>query len=80
MALLRESKRKADQSSVTLQADIHRSMSELQEMHQEFEVTQCTATACYDIFFYSLLGYFTVPVSSLCLPHCNLFIHIKHIP
>ncbi|XP_040893052.1 keratin, type I cytoskeletal 18 [Toxotes jaculatrix] len=40
VALLRESKRKADQSSMTLQADVHRSMRELQEMHQEFEAAQ----------------------------------------
>ncbi|XP_071360380.1 keratin, type I cytoskeletal 18-A isoform X2 [Trachinotus anak] len=40
VALLRESKRKADQSSMTLQADFHRSMTELQKMHQEFEAAQ----------------------------------------
>lgn len=40
MALLRESKRKADQSSTTLQADLWHSMSDLQEMHQEFEAAR----------------------------------------
>ncbi|XP_044046387.1 keratin, type I cytoskeletal 18-A isoform X2 [Siniperca chuatsi] len=40
VALLRESKREADQSSVTLQADLRRSMTELQEMHQEFEAAR----------------------------------------
>ncbi|XP_075941630.1 uncharacterized protein LOC142950144 [Anarhichas minor] len=40
VALLRESKWKADQSSTTLQADLRHSMSDLQEMHQEFEVTR----------------------------------------
>lgn len=52
MALLRESKRKADQSSITLQADLRHSMTELQEMHQEFEVTKCTANAYHDLFFF----------------------------
>ncbi|KAF0037858.1 hypothetical protein F2P81_010732 [Scophthalmus maximus] len=37
VALLRDTKRKADRSSMALQADVHRSMTELQEMHQEFE-------------------------------------------
>ncbi|XP_060903890.1 keratin, type I cytoskeletal 18 isoform X1 [Labrus mixtus] len=40
VALLRESKRKADQSSVTLQADLRHSMMELQELHQEFEAAR----------------------------------------
>ncbi|XP_022595753.1 keratin-like protein KRT222 isoform X2 [Seriola dumerili] len=40
VALLRESKTKADQSSMTLQADFHRSMTELQKMHQEYEAAQ----------------------------------------
>ncbi|XP_034397418.1 keratin, type I cytoskeletal 18 [Cyclopterus lumpus] len=40
VALLRESKRKADQSSTTLQADLRHSMSDLQEMHQEFEAAR----------------------------------------
>ncbi|XP_072240224.1 keratin-like protein KRT222 [Leuresthes tenuis] len=40
VALLRESKRKADQSSESLQADFHRSMMELQEMNQEFEAAR----------------------------------------
>lgn len=38
VALLREAKREADESSVTLQAECHRSMTELQHMDQEFEV------------------------------------------
>lgn len=38
VALLRESKRKADQSAMMLQADCQRSMMELQEMDREFEV------------------------------------------
>ncbi|XP_029357338.1 keratin, type I cytoskeletal 18-A isoform X2 [Echeneis naucrates] len=40
VVLLRESKRKADQNSMMLQADFHRSMTELQRMHQEFEAAQ----------------------------------------
>ncbi|XP_035494130.1 keratin-like protein KRT222 [Scophthalmus maximus] len=40
VALLRDTKRKADRSSMALQADVHRSMTELQEMHQEFEAAQ----------------------------------------
>ncbi|KAM3623472.1 uncharacterized protein V6R79_011690 [Siganus canaliculatus] len=38
--LLRQSKRKAEESSMTLQADIHRSMTELQEINQEFEAAR----------------------------------------
>ncbi|XP_051240777.1 keratin, type I cytoskeletal 18 [Dicentrarchus labrax] len=40
VALLRQSKRNADQSSMTLQADLRHSMTELQEMHQEFEAAR----------------------------------------
>ncbi|KAI3352245.1 hypothetical protein L3Q82_005218 [Scortum barcoo] len=40
VALLREARRKADQSSVMLQAELRRSMTELQEMHQEFEAAR----------------------------------------
>ncbi|XP_021168739.2 keratin, type I cytoskeletal 18-A isoform X1 [Fundulus heteroclitus] len=40
VALLREAKRKADESSRTLQAEFHRSMTELQQMDQEFEAAQ----------------------------------------
>uniref|UniRef100_A0A3Q1FS71 Keratin 222 n=1 Tax=Acanthochromis polyacanthus TaxID=80966 RepID=A0A3Q1FS71_9TELE len=40
VALLRESKRKADCSTATLQADFHRSMTELQQMNQEFEAAR----------------------------------------
>ncbi|XP_068444697.1 keratin-like protein KRT222 [Clinocottus analis] len=40
VALLRESKRKADQRSTTLQADLRHSLSDLQEMHQEFEAAR----------------------------------------
>ncbi|KAK2919488.1 keratin, type I cytoskeletal 18 [Channa argus] len=40
VALLRESKTKAEQSSMTLQAEIHRSMTELQEIHQQYEAVQ----------------------------------------
>ncbi|XP_019939557.2 keratin, type I cytoskeletal 18 isoform X1 [Paralichthys olivaceus] len=40
VVLLRETKRKADQSSMMLQADVHRSMAELQETHREFEAAQ----------------------------------------
>nr|XP_040041630.1 keratin-like protein KRT222 isoform X1 [Gasterosteus aculeatus aculeatus]XP_040041631.1 keratin-like protein KRT222 isoform X1 [Gasterosteus aculeatus aculeatus] len=40
VVLLRESKAKADRSSVTLQADLRHSMSNLQEMHQEFEAAR----------------------------------------
>lgn len=41
--LLRQSKRTSEQSSMKLQADIRHSMTELQEMHQEFQVTKGTA-------------------------------------
>eukprot|EP00064_Thunnus_orientalis_P000923 superscaffoldBa00000055_g924 len=37
VAMLRDSKRKAEQSSVTLQEELRHSMTELQEMNQEFE-------------------------------------------
>lgn len=40
VALLRESKRKADQSSLTLQADIGHSMADLQDMNQEYEAAR----------------------------------------
>ncbi|XP_040929607.1 keratin-like protein KRT222 isoform X2 [Betta splendens] len=40
VALLRESKAAADQSSVTLQAGLQRSMAALQEMHQEFQAVR----------------------------------------
>nr|XP_046257956.1 keratin-like protein KRT222 isoform X2 [Scatophagus argus] len=38
--LLRQSRRKADENSMTLQADLRHSMTELQEMHQEFETAR----------------------------------------
>lgn len=41
--LLRQSKRTSEQSSMKLQADIRHSMTELQEMQQEFQVTKGTA-------------------------------------
>lgn len=41
--VLRQSKSSADQRSVTLQADIRHSMTELQEMHQDFQVPRCSA-------------------------------------
>ncbi|XP_029907436.1 keratin-like protein KRT222 [Myripristis murdjan] len=37
VALLRESKRRAEHNSVELEADLQRSMTQLQELHQEFE-------------------------------------------
>ncbi|CAJ1053048.1 keratin-like protein KRT222 [Xyrichtys novacula] len=40
VVLLRESKRKAEESSEVLQTDLHNSMAELQEMHQEFEAAR----------------------------------------
>uniref|UniRef100_UPI0037E7C6EC keratin, type I cytoskeletal 18-A n=1 Tax=Semicossyphus pulcher TaxID=241346 RepID=UPI0037E7C6EC len=40
VALLRESKRKSDQSSVMLEEDLRHSMMELQEMNQEFEAAR----------------------------------------
>ncbi|XP_053183460.1 keratin, type I cytoskeletal 18-like, partial [Scomber japonicus] len=40
VAMLRETKRKAEQSSVTLQTNLRRSMTELQEINQEFQVTK----------------------------------------
>lgn len=38
--LLRRSKKKTEQSSMKLQATIRRSLTELQEMKQKFEVTE----------------------------------------
>lgn len=38
--VLRRSKKTADQRSASLQEDIRHSMMELQEMHQDFQVTQ----------------------------------------
>lgn len=38
--VLRRSKKTAEQRSVSLQEDIRHSMMELQEMHQDFQVTQ----------------------------------------
>lgn len=38
--VLRQSKKAVDQRSASLQEDIRRSMMELQEMHQDFQVTQ----------------------------------------
>ncbi|XP_047434603.1 keratin, type I cytoskeletal 18-A isoform X2 [Mugil cephalus] len=40
VAQLRELKRKADQSSTSLHTDFHRSMTELQEIHHEFEAAR----------------------------------------
>ncbi|XP_034544861.1 keratin-like protein KRT222 [Notolabrus celidotus] len=40
VVLLRESKRKADESSEMLQANLRHSMTEMQEMHQEFEAAR----------------------------------------
>nr|XP_004538776.2 keratin-like protein KRT222 isoform X1 [Maylandia zebra] len=40
VALLRETKRTADHSSMILHAEVHRSMTELQEMHREFEAAR----------------------------------------
>ncbi|KAM9856872.1 keratin, type I cytoskeletal 18 [Aulostomus maculatus] len=40
VVMLRESKTKAEQSSMTLQADVGHSMTELQNMHQEFEAAR----------------------------------------
>ena len=58
MVLLRESKRKADQSSESLQADFHRSMMELQDMNQEFEVSLLNSTLFFIISFYPSFGIF----------------------
>ncbi|XP_019121692.1 keratin, type I cytoskeletal 18 [Larimichthys crocea] len=40
VALLRQSKKKAEESSMTLQADLRHSMTELQELHQQFEAAR----------------------------------------
>ncbi|XP_071777192.2 keratin-like protein KRT222 isoform X1 [Centroberyx gerrardi] len=40
VALLRETKRRAEHSCVKTEEDLHRSMTELQEMHQEFEAAR----------------------------------------
>ncbi|XP_026160308.1 keratin, type I cytoskeletal 18 isoform X2 [Mastacembelus armatus] len=40
VALLRESKREVDLSSMTLQAEFQRSMTELQDMHQQYEAVR----------------------------------------
>lgn len=72
--LLRQSKSKTDQNNMALQADIRHSVTELQEMHQEFEVTKratsshvcLPASHCGFLFLYFLLA---TPVLSpfLCL-------------
>lgn len=38
VAVLRESKKKTDESNMILQADIDHSIRELQDIHQEFQV------------------------------------------
>ncbi|CAK6975767.1 keratin%2C type I cytoskeletal 18-A [Scomber scombrus] len=40
VAMLRETKRKAEQNSVTLQTNLRRSMTELQEINQEFQAAR----------------------------------------
>ncbi|KAM9792578.1 keratin, type I cytoskeletal 17 [Neosynchiropus ocellatus] len=40
VAFLRESKRSVEQSNVTLQEDLHHSLNELQDVHQEFETAR----------------------------------------
>lgn len=45
--LLRRSKKKTDQSSTKLQANIRHSVTELQELERKFEVTECKCTSPY---------------------------------
>ncbi|XP_053713919.1 keratin, type I cytoskeletal 18-A isoform X1 [Synchiropus splendidus] len=40
VAFLRESKRSVEQSNMTLQEDLHHSLNELQDVHQEFETAR----------------------------------------
>lgn len=47
--LLRHSKKKTEQSSMKLQANIRHSVMELQEMKQKFEVTEHTINVLYHI-------------------------------
>lgn len=79
VALLRESRRKADQSSMTLQAELRRSLTELQEMDQEFEVTKCTADACHVFFSLpsDLSTCFTVPSSFYLSVYLCLYFSIR---
>lgn len=45
--LLRHSKKKTEQSSMKLQANIRHSVTELQEMKHKFEVTEHTGNVLY---------------------------------
>ncbi|MED6236900.1 hypothetical protein ATANTOWER_015793, partial [Ataeniobius toweri] len=47
VALLREAKREADERSMTLQAECHHSMTELQQMDQDFMVCVSTLLSLY---------------------------------
>lgn len=47
--LLRHSKKKTEQSSIKLQANIRHSVTELQEINQNFEVTEHAANVLYYI-------------------------------
>lgn len=67
MVLLRESKRKAEQSTATLQTNVHLSMTELQELHQDFQVIKCTAPTS---FIKSVLAF-----ANLCWP---AVLKVKH--
>lgn len=55
VALLRETKRTADHSSMILHAEVHRSMTELQEMHREFEVIKCSSA--FSFVFLTLVSF-----------------------
>lgn len=58
VALLRETKRTADHSSMILYAEVHRSMTELQEMHREFEVIKCSSVLpSHSFVFLTLLSF-----------------------
>ncbi|CAG06154.1 unnamed protein product [Tetraodon nigroviridis] len=53
--LLRHSKKKTEQSSMKLQANIRHSAAELQEMKQKFEVTEHTLRVRYHIILTKIL-------------------------
>lgn len=61
--LLRHSKKKTDQSSTKLQANIRHSVTELQELKRKFEVTECKCAFPYRPFHNHVL-------------YCPLLIHL----
>lgn len=73
VALLRETKRTAEHSSTVLHAEVHRSMTELQEMHREFEVIKCSSVLpSHSFVSLTLLSFlFTLLWFSICMHSRN---------